>query len=746
MLGGIDRYVDRADQTIHLRRLDRGSGSELDQRLERWDLPMTTNTRANGRTTTPGVLFRALGRGKRLGLFTSALACLLALRLLAAPPASAWEHWGGDRGGQRYSPIAQITPANVGNLIRAWEFHTGDLESRPPEAMAKTKFEATPLFVEDSLILCSPFNEVIALDPGTGSVKWRYDPKISTSQRPANRYTCRGVAYWVDDRAMEGAACHSRIFMGANDARIIALDAKTGAPCADFGEKGEVKIDVGKALLWPGEFQITSPPAVSRGLVVVGSSIADNVRVDAPLGVVRAFDARTGAARWSFDPLIHDGVGAGAANVWAPMSSDESRGLLFLPTTSPSPDFWGGKRPGNNEHADSVVALRTETGELVWSFQTVHHDLWDYDLPAQPTLARIDTDDGPRDVVIQPTKQGFVFVLDRDTGKPVWPIEERAVPQGGVEGETLSPTQPFPTHVPALMPQKFSLDDIFKPLPFLGNASCEAQLASARNDGLYTPPSTQGTVIFPMTGGGVNWGGAAYDPVNQILYANTSYAVHLVKLIPRAEVEAIQRPPGADFGPQRGAPFAVTRVVAMSKVGLLCNKPPWGALVAVDLKAGKILWRSKVGTTEDGAPLGIAFKWGMPLVNGVAITAGGLVFTGAMDAYLRAFDAKSGEELWQGRLPVPGVANPMTYLWKGEQYVAIAAGGHSESGATIGDSVVAFQLARAGEAPSLWSRTIDRPGGRFWSKTIVCVLALALIAIAVWRWWRRAALRKAAAI
>jgi len=669
---------------------------------------------------------------------------LLALVLAAAPPASAWEYWGGDPGGERFSPLAQITPANVDNLVRAWEFHTGDLESRPPEAMAQTKFEATPLFVEDSLILCSPFNEVIALDPGTGVVKWRYDPKISTSQRPANRYNCRGVAYWVDDRAAEGAACRSRIFTGANDARIIALDAKTGAPCADFGEKGEVKIDIGKALVWPGEFQITSPPLASHGLVVVGSAIADNVRVDAPLGVVRAFDARTGAARWSFDPLVHDGVSAGAANVWAPMSSDESRGLLFLPTTSPSPDFWGGKRPGNNEHADSVVALRTETGELVWSFQTVHHDLWDYDLPAQPTLARIDTGDGLRDVVIQPTKQGFVFVLDRDTGKPVWPVEERAVPQGGVEGEKLSPTQPFPTHVPALMPQVFSLNDIFKPLPFIGNPSCEALLGSARNDGLFTPPSTQGTLIFPMTGGGVNWGGAAFDPANQILYANTSYAVHFVKLIPRAEAEAFKRPPGADFGPQRGAPFAVARMVAMSRAGLLCNKPPWGTLVAVDLKAGKILWRSAVGTTEDQAPLGIAFKWGMPLVNGVAITGGGLVFTGAMDAYLRAFDAKSGEELWQGRLPVPGIANPMTYLWKGEQYVAIAAGGHSESGATIGDSVVAFRLARAGEAPSLWSRTIDRPGGRFWSKAFACVLALALISVAVWRWRRRAKVRKAA--
>jgi quinoprotein glucose dehydrogenase len=661
---------------------------------------------------------------------------LFAVLLLCVSPALAWEHWGGDRGGMRFSPLTQITPANVGNLVRAWEFRTGDLDSRAPEVMKRTKFQATPLLVEDSLIFCSPFNEVIALDPGSGVEKWRYDPKIATSQRPANRYNCRGVTYWVDDKAAATAACRARIFMGTNDVRVIALDARTGIPCADFGSNGEIRPDVGMKLEWPGEFQITSAPVVSRGVVVVGSSIADNRRVDAPLGTVRAFDARTGQPRWSFDPLIHDGIEAGHSNVWAPMSVDEERGLVFLPTSSPSTDFWGGKRVGNNEHANSVVALRAETGELVWSFQTVHHDVWDYDLPAQPTLARIDTGEGMRDVVIQPTKQGFVFVLDRDTGKPIWPVEERAVPQGGAEGEQLSPTQPFPTHVPPLMSQKISVDDAFNLFPSFGRSSCEELLAGARNEGLYTPPSTQGTLLFPMTGGGVNWGSAAFDPVNQILYANTSHAVHVVKLIPRAQAAGFNPPPGHEFGQQQGAPFAMTRVVAMSPLGLLCNKPPWGEMVAVDLKAGKILWHSSVGTSEDRAPLGIARNWGTPLVNGVAITAGGLVFTGAMDAYLRAFDAKSGQELWQGRLPVPGVANPMTYLWKGEQYVAIGAGGHSEAGTTIGDSVVAFRLPRPGEAPSLWSRTIDRPGGRFASKAIAFVLAVILLVAAVWRWRR----------
>jgi quinoprotein glucose dehydrogenase len=663
----------------------------------------------------------------------------LALALLVAAPALAWEHWGGDRGGMRFSPLATITPGNVDNLVKAWAFRTGDLDTRAPELMARTKSQATPLFVENSVIFCSPFNEVIALDPGTGAQKWRFDPKINTGARVANRYNCRGIAYWVDDQAAEAAVCRARIFTNTNDARVIALDARTGVPCAGFGAGGELAIDIGEPAAAPGEFQITSPPVVGRGVVVVGSAIGDNRAVDAPRGTVRAFDARTGRPRWSWDPLVHDGIVAGHANVWAPMSVDEERGLVFLPTGSASPDFWGGKRPGNNEHANSVVALRVETGERAWSFQTVHHDLWDYDLPAQPTLARIETETGLRDVVIQPTKQGFVFVLDRVTGKPVWPVEEHAVPQGGAEGEQLSPTQPFPTHVPVLVSQTISPDDVFKPFPFLRGSACEKLLAGARNEGLYTPPSTQGTIVFPMTGGGVNWGGAAFDPVNQVLYANTSRAVNIVKLIPQADAVGFKAPPGHDFGPQRGALFAMTRTIAMSPLGILCNSPPWGELVAVDLKAGKILWRSSVGTTEDRSPLDVAFNWGTPLVNGVLVTAGGVIFTGAQDAYLRAFDAKSGTELWQGRLPVPGVANPMTYAWNGEQYVVISAGGHSEIGATIGDSVVAFRLARPGEAPSLWSRTIDRPGGRFWGGTIVAAIVFALLLFIAMRWRRRRA-------
>lgn len=651
---------------------------------------------------------------------------LAAAGVFVAIPALAWDHWGGDSGGTRFSSLTQITPANVGHLVAAWQFHTGDLRARPPEVMARTKLEVTPLFVENSLVMCTPFNEVIALDPGTGRQKWRFDSKISLSQKPANRYNCRGVTYWVDAQAPDNALCRARIFTGTNDGRVIALDAKTGRPCSDFGDGGEVKINPGKPLRWPGEFQITSAPVVSRGVVVVGSAISDNGRVDAPSGTVRAFDARNGRPRWSWDPLVHDGIEAGAANVWAPMSTDDGLGLVFLPTSSPSPDFWGGKRPGNNKYADSVVALRAETGERVWSFQTVHHDVWDYDLPAQPTLARIETGQGPRDAVIQPTKQGFLFVLDEHTGQPIWPVEERPVPQGGASGEKLSPTQPFPTHVPALMPQRISPSDVFGLIPFIDRAACRDLLASARNEGLFTPPSRQGTVVFPMTGGGVNWGGAAFDPVHQIVYANTTHATHIIKLIPADSVGA-KRPESGEFAMQHGAPFAMTRTVATGKSGALCNPPPWGELVAVDLKAGKILWHTSVGTSEDRAPLGLALRIGTPLFSGVLVTAGGLVFTGALDAYLRAFDARSGAELWQGRLPVPGVANPMTYDWNGEQYVVIAAGGHSEAGATIGDSLVAFRLARPGEGRSLWSRMIDRPGGRFQVKLIAAAIVFLLI-------------------
>jgi quinoprotein glucose dehydrogenase len=667
-----------------------------------------------------------------------------------------WPHYGGDEGGQRHATAAQINPGNVANLTPAWTFSTGDMARRSAEEIDRSNLEVTPILVDGHLVLCTGFNEVIALHPGTGALRWRFDPQAPTDRYYGNGYTCRGVTAWKDPAAPPDAQCAQRIFMGTNDSRLFSLDLRTGQPCASFGNDGAVTIDAGMEFIWSGEFQITSPPVIVGDVIVIGSSISDNARVVAPRGTVRAFDVRTGAPRWDFDPVPRDSAdpvsaswgegwkGVGHANVWAPMSADSARGLIFLPTSSASPDFFGALRPGANKHANSVVALRAVTGEVAWAYQIVHHDVWDYDTPAQPTLATLNLAGGPRDVVIQGTKQGFIFVLDRDTGEPVFPVEERAVPQNGAAGEILSPTQPFPTHVPALVPQSVSVDDAYGITPF-DRGACRKAIANARNDGLYTPPSEQGTILFPFTGGGINWGGVAFDHEKQILYANTSRLMHRVTLFPADEFEALdQRFPDKEVSPQRGSPFGMIREVLFSPLGMPCNSPPWGTIAAVDLKAGKILWESTLGTTESMAPLGIAMRTGTPSFGGPLVTSGGVVFIGAtFDNYLRAFDASNGKELWQGRLPAPGIATPMSYMYEGRQYVVIAAGGRRDADIDRSDTVIAFALPREGESgPTLWSRTIDRPGGRFKYSIAGIVGLLAIAAIAIYRRRSKSAVTK----
>lgn len=455
------------------------------------------------------------------------------------------EHYGADAGGTRYAPLAQITPANVGDLVQAWAWHSGDLAKRTERVMRLSKFQVTPILADDKLVVCTPFNEVAALDPASGAERWRFDPKIATDYRPANFFNCRGVALWRDPKAKKGETCATRIFAATNDARLFALDLATGKPCAGFGAQGEVKIDPGKPLLDRGEFAITSAPLAAGSVVIVGSAINDNQRVGSPRGTVRAFDARSGAPRWQWDPIPvseddpasktwgnESWKSSGSANVWAPMSVDLQRGLVFLPTSSPSPDFYGGLRPGADRRANSVVALKFETGALAWDFQTVHHDVWDYDVPAQPTLATIQVGGKPKDVVIAGNKQSMIFVLDRDTGAPVFPVEERPVPQNGAPGEALSPTQPFPADLPLLAPSKIAPGDAWGVTPW-DRGKCRERIAAARNEGLYTPPSERGTILFPFTGGGINWGGVAIDRESDILYVNTTRLVHVVTLIPR---------------------------------------------------------------------------------------------------------------------------------------------------------------------------------------------------------------------
>jgi quinoprotein glucose dehydrogenase len=620
----------------------------------------------------------------------------------ASEVGNGWRYYGADPGGHRFSRVADITPENVNDLDIAWEYSTGDLVSKP-EAMRRAATEGTPVLVNDSLIFCTPFNEVIALDPGTGQERWRSDPAIDLEQRPANQFVCRGVSYWQADDS--NTHCSSRIFMGTNDARLIAIDAKDGRRCAGFGQDGAVRIDPGIELWWPGEFQITSPPAVIGDTVIVGSSISDNARVAAPAGSVRAFDARTGAPKWDFDPIPRtdssqvreDWQGSGTpieghANVWAPMSVDVERGLVFLPTTSPSPDFYGGLRPGDNRHANSVVALDAETGQVEWAFQTVHHDVWDYDVPAQPGLYSVWKDGRLHDVVAQVTKTGLLFVLDRDTGEPFLPIEERPVPRGNVEGEVLSPTQPFPVATPPIVPNTIDPANAFG-ITWFDKRECRKLLESSRAHGLYTPPSEEGTILLPFTGGGANWGGAAFDPARNLLVVNMSNLAHHIQLFRADDLETMREVyHDQEVSPQEGAPFGMKRVTVLSSLGLPCTPPPWGIIAGIDLASGDIVWRRTIGTTED-LSLGPGAKLGTPTLGGPMITAGGLVFIGAtMDHYLRAFDVSTGDELWQGRLPAPGNATPMTYRWRGRQYVVIYAGGIARDGTALSDRLLAFAL------------------------------------------------------
>ncbi|MEI9996480.1 MAG: pyrroloquinoline quinone-dependent dehydrogenase [Rhizomicrobium sp.] len=630
-------------------------------------------------------------------IFGAAAAVLFLLPGLAHGKDPGWPTYGGDPGGQRFSPARQITPANVGGLAEAWRYSTGDLATHG-DVIERASFENTPILAEGRLYVCSPFNEVSALDPGSGALLWRFDPKLDTAIRYPNDYVCRGVAF-ASNLARAGTACATRIYLNTADRRLIALDARTGRPCANFGKDGTVVIGEGAVREGKtrrfGRIHTTSAPVVSHGVVVVGSAIDDNQKVDELRGTVHAYDAVSGAQRWAFDPLANAHIRGGAANVWAPMSVDEGRGLVVLPVSSASPDFFGGLRAGSGKYANSVVALHIADGTVAWSFQTTHHDVWDYDIPAQPTLGTVTYRGNTAPAVLQPTKQGLLFTLNRETGVPLIPVVERKVPQGGAPGETLSPTQPFPVAPGPLAPNRITPDDAFG-LTFWDRGKCRAMIAAVRHDGLYTPPSTQGTILYPFTGGGTNWGGLAFDAARDVVYVNTSSAMHLVTLIRQKDfAEARERFFDKEVSPNEGAPFGMKRETLVSPLGLPCNPPPWGQLHAIDMHTGRILWSVPLGSTEDLAPFSeyLLGKTGTPNLGGPMATAGGLVFIGAtMDDYLRAFDAKSGAELWKGRLPAGGQATPMTYVWKGRQYVVIAAGGHSKLGTKRGDTVMAFAL------------------------------------------------------
>jgi quinoprotein glucose dehydrogenase len=623
-------------------------------------------------------------------------------------PSQDWPDYGGDAGGSRYSPLDDITPANVGRLRLAWEFHTGERTSDGSGDLDfTTAFEGTPILVDETLFLCTPMNQVIALDPETGAERWRYDPQIDRSAAYANQAICRGVSTWLDPERSSGQPCRRRIFTGTNDARLIALDAATGRPCNDFGTGGTVDLNPAAGpQRWKGEYQVTSPPAIGRDEVIVGSAVSDNARDDAPSGVVRAFDARDGSLRWAWDlappdfaytPENSSGAGYALAtpNVWAPMSVDRARDLVFVPTGNPSPDYYRGADSNLDHYGSSVVALRASTGEVIWAFQTVHRDLWDFDVPAQPTLFALRRGGRQRPALVQATKMGFLFVLDRETGEPLFGVEERPVPQISVPGERLSPTQPFPSELPHLVPTNLTPEQAWGVTPW-DRGDCRERISALRFEGMFTPPTLEGTLMLPGNAGGSNWGGVAVDPERQLLVANTQNLAWAVTLFPGQDFEKQKaRYPDSEISPQKGKPYGMRRELLLSHLGVPCSPPPWGELAVVDLATGKLRWQVPLGSLRDIAPIPLPIELGVPNLGGPLATAGGLVFIGAaFDDYLRAFDVETGETLWKGRLPAGGQATPMTYRVRdgGRQFVVIAAGGYGRAGTRLGDSVVAFAL------------------------------------------------------
>lgn len=612
-----------------------------------------------------------------------------------------WPNYGNDPGGMRYSPLSQINRENVSQLKVAWIFHTGDISDGTHDRR-RSGFEATPIFVDGTLYLTTGFNRVIALDPENGRQLWAYDPQVDLTLEYGDGLINRGVSTWLDPHTATSKLCHRRIYEATLDARLISLDAATGKPCMDFGNYGQVNLrDVpGYRAGW---YHMTSPPAVIDDLIVVGSAIDDNARAAMPAGVVRAFDARTGKLRWSWDPIPLTATASnaqlaepkvGAANAWSIMAVDPARDLVFVPTGSASPDYYGGLRPGDNKWANSVVALHAKTGELAWGFQLVHHDLWDYDTAAPPLLATLQHGREKIPVVIQGNKTGNLFVLNRDTGNPVFPVEERPVPNSDMPGDEASATQPFPVAPPALAVQKISVADAWGPTP-ADQEYCRKQIAGLRHDGIFTPPSLQGTIETPGVLGGITWSGYAFDPQHSLLITNINNLPTKVKLIPRADFWKDEvRTEDGEYSPQTGAPYGLFRRFIQSPSDLPCVAPPWGSLVAVDMNEGKILWKVPLGSMQDFGHKQPPIPPGSLSLGGPIATAGGLVFIGGtFDPYFRAFDIETGKELWKAQLPDSGHATPMTFASHGKQYVVIAAGGHDKiTEETPGDALVSFTL------------------------------------------------------
>ena len=633
-----------------------------------------------------------------------------------------WPAYGGTQHAMRYSPLQQITPDNVGSLHKIWEFRTGDL----PEGDEAFGNQNTPIKVGDRLFICSALDKVTALDAETGSEFWTYDPEVSTDAIGYNA-TCRGLVYFQNPQAAQSDLCAARVIVETLDARLIAIDTETGQPCTDFGNDGTVNLLEGIGDTAPGFYSPTSPPTLVRDVLVVGSQVSDGQTRKAPSGVIRGYNAITGDLSWAWDMVRPERKGLppegeiytpGTPNSWTIASGDDALGLVYVPLGNSAVDYWGGDRSdAENQYSTSIVAIDVETGEVRWHYQTVHYDVWDYDLGAQATLVDFPTENGTVPAIIVPSKQAQFYILNRETGAPLVNIEERPAPQGGVEPERLSPTQPYVTDFPNLIKPVLQEKDMWGATP-LDQLWCRIQFHEAIYEGVYTPPSVDKPWIqYPGYNGGTDWGGIAVDPVNNILIANYNDMPNFNQLIPREEVDRMGVLPITDanynpdvgssshgsISPQAETPYGI-HVNAGWRVpftGLLCKEPPYGGIAAIDLTTREVLWDRPFGSAKRNGPFGIPsmlpIDIGTPNNGGGVVTASGLFFiSAATDDILRAIDIRTGKEVWKVDLPAGGQATPMTYEAGGKQIVVINAGGHDFMGTPIGDYFIAYALSEDG--------------------------------------------------
>jgi membrane-bound PQQ-dependent dehydrogenase (glucose/quinate/shikimate family) len=585
-----------------------------------------------------------------------------------------WAHYGANNAGTRFAAHDQINLENVSQLERGWEFRT-----RVPGT-----FKGTPIQIGDGLFLCTGQNIIVALDPDSGEERWRFDPEISAP--PFGFWdTCRGVTYYKVPDEANPEVCPERIFTATTDARLFAVDAQTGERCSDFGTDGEISLLSGMGEVKPGFYFVTSPPIFASGSLVLGGWVADNREIEEPSGVVRGFDPVNGELLWAWDMGRKDRSGLpeegksytrGTPNVWSLISADDELGLVYLPTGNATPDYYGGHRSEVMEkYASSVVALDARTGRVRWHFQTTHHDIWDYDVPSQPTLVDIPLNGVTRKALVLPTKRAEIFLLDRVTGEPLTEVVELPTPQTDVEEEWTSPTQPFSVGMPSFADDRLTGADMWGITPF-DQVMCRIQFQNLRYEGPLTPPSVQGSLVYPGVAGGMNWGSVAVDEVNQLMVINSIHMPFVVRLIPREEVT------DETFygigGPQLGTPYAVFSFPFLSPIFAPCLQPPFGEMAVVDLASQKILWRRPLGTAAEQGPFGIKtglrLPMGMFISAGSIVTGGGLIFNaGVFDSTMRAIDIYTGEEVWSDSLPASSQATPMTYVspQTGRQYVLI---------------------------------------------------------------------------